>query len=55
MSWLQDLEAVGYMGAEFTAEYFHKHACAMGMPKDARVLDVAAGTGIQGVIVSQWH
>ena len=43
------------MGAEFMVEHFHKHACAIGMPKDARVLDVAAGTGIQGVIVSQLH
>ena len=44
--------AVGYMAPQFVSQYFDKHARALGIPKDARILDVAAGTGMQGVLVS---
>jgi len=40
------------MGPKFLCEYFDKHARTFGLPKDALILDVAAGTGIQGVMVS---
>ena len=40
------------MGPQFVSEYFDKHARALGIPKDALILDVAAGTGLQAIIVS---
>ena len=46
------MQDVGYMGPQLLSKYFDKHARALGIPKDASILDVAAGTGLQGVIVS---
>ena len=46
------MNAVGYMAPQFVSEYFDKHARVLGIPKDALILDVAAGTGMQGIIVS---
>ena len=43
---------MNYMGPKVLAEYFHKHASALGLNKDCRILDVGAGTGLAGVEVS---
>ncbi|KAK2149894.1 hypothetical protein NP493_2894g00004 [Ridgeia piscesae] len=47
------MQDVGYMGPQLLSKYFDKHARALGIPKDASILDVAAGTGLQGVILKE--
>jgi hypothetical protein len=41
------------MAPRYVAEYFHKYASQLGIPKDCDILDVAAGTGSAGQAVNE--
>lgn len=49
----QASEAVDFKGPGFMCDYFDKHARAIGLPKDALILDVAAGTGNPAVLLKE--